>query len=96
MSSPISRRRLGVLAGLGLLAATATACSNSDPLASGTPAASGTLVVGSQQYYSNEIIAELYAQSLAKLDVAAPQRRLLEIKLMDAGGTVADPAAEKN
>ena len=39
---------------------------------------------------------ELYAQSLAKLDVAAPQRRLLEIKLMDAGGTVADPAAEKN
>ncbi|WP_347348904.1 ABC transporter substrate-binding protein [Nigerium sp.] len=66
MSSPISRRRLGVLAGLGLLAATATACSNSDPLASGTPAASGTLVVGSQQYYSNEIIAELYAQSLEK------------------------------
>ncbi|MBN8797786.1 MAG: tetratricopeptide repeat protein, partial [Stenotrophomonas nitritireducens] len=38
---------------------------------------------------------DLYAQSLAKLDVAAPQRRLLEIKLMDAGGTVADPAAEK-
>lgn len=38
---------------------------------------------------------ELYNQSLAKLDVAAPQRRLLEIKLADAGGTVADPAAEK-
>ena len=38
---------------------------------------------------------DLYSQSLAKLDVAAPQRRLLEIKLMDAGGTVADPAAEK-
>ncbi|HEX7989798.1 MAG TPA: tetratricopeptide repeat protein [Stenotrophomonas sp.] len=39
---------------------------------------------------------ELYTQALAKLDVAAPQRRLLETKLMDAGGTVADPAAEKN
>ncbi|WP_449467055.1 YfgM family protein [Stenotrophomonas humi] len=38
---------------------------------------------------------ELYTQALAKLDVAAPQRRLLETKLMDAGGTVADPAAEK-
>ncbi len=38
---------------------------------------------------------DLYAQSLGRLDVAAPQRRLLEIKLMDAGGTVADPAAEK-
>ncbi|MGE8281764.1 MAG: YfgM family protein [Stenotrophomonas sp.] len=39
---------------------------------------------------------DLYSQSLAKLDVAAPQRRLLETKLMDAGGTVADPAAENN
>ncbi len=38
---------------------------------------------------------ELYGQSLAKLDVAAPQRRLLEIKLTDAGGSVPDPAAEK-
>ncbi len=38
---------------------------------------------------------ELYRKSLAKLDVAAPQRRLLETKLTDAGGTVVDPAAEK-
>ncbi len=38
---------------------------------------------------------EVYTHALAKLDVAAPQRRLLETKLMDAGGTVADPAAEK-
>lgn len=37
---------------------------------------------------------ELYAKSLAKLDVAAPQHRLLEIKLMDVGGKAADPAAE--
>ena len=39
---------------------------------------------------------ELYRQSLGRLDVAAPQRRLLEPKLADAGGTVADPAAENN
>lgn len=39
---------------------------------------------------------ELYHQSLGRLDVAAPQRRLLETKLADAGGTVADPAAENN
>jgi len=38
---------------------------------------------------------DFYTKSLAKLDVAAPQHRLLEIKLMDVGGTVADPAAEK-
>jgi len=38
---------------------------------------------------------DLYTKALAKLDVAAPQRRLLETKLMDAGGTVADPTAEK-
>ena len=38
---------------------------------------------------------ELYTRSLAKLDVAAPQHRLLEIKLMDVGGKPADPAAEK-
>lgn len=37
---------------------------------------------------------DLYSKALAKLDVAAPQRRLLETKLMDAGGTVADPATE--
>lgn len=37
---------------------------------------------------------DLYTKALAKLDVAAPQRRLLETKLMDAGGTVADPATE--
>ena len=69
--SPLSRRRLvalGGLAGLGVLAS----CSGRDPLAgSAAPSASTTtaskaLVVGSQQYYSNEIIAELYAQSLEK------------------------------
>lgn len=31
---------------------------------SGTAAAGGTIVVGSQDYYSNEIVAEIYAQAL--------------------------------
>lgn len=41
-------------------------CASSDPLTTGdkTPAAGGTLVVGSQQYYSNEIVAEIYSQAL--------------------------------
>jgi len=54
-----------------LLAATATAvlalsaCGGSDPLdASSDTGSSDTIVVGSQAYYSNEIIAEIYAQAL--------------------------------
>lgn len=46
----------------------AAGCASSDPLgtqkSSQTAGASKTLVVGSQQYYSNEIIAELFAQAL--------------------------------
>ncbi|MGW6005796.1 ABC transporter substrate-binding protein [Oerskovia enterophila] len=44
-----------------------TACSTSDPLASspaGAQPAADTIVVGSQDYYSSEIIAEIYAQAL--------------------------------
>lgn len=42
-------------------------CATSDPLDSGAssaPSDSDSLVVGSQGYYSNEVIAELYAQAL--------------------------------
>lgn len=67
--SAISRRRLvglAALGGVGVLAG----CSTSNPLQSAAPGTSpgggGTLVVGSQQYYSNEIVAELYAQALEK------------------------------
>ncbi|MFG6401948.1 MULTISPECIES: ABC transporter substrate-binding protein [unclassified Microbacterium] len=59
------------LAGLALGAVAALAlagCSSSNPLDSGDTAPSGeagsTVVVGSQAYYSNEIIAEIYAQAL--------------------------------
>ena len=44
-------------------------CASGDPLDSGSSGAAGggdsdTIVVGSQAYYSNEIIAEIYAQAL--------------------------------
>ena len=34
-----------------------------------------------------------YAQALAKLDIAAPQRRLVELKLIQVGGSPARPEA---
>jgi len=40
-------------------------CATGDPLATGSnDSASETLVIGSQDYYSNEIVAEIYAQAL--------------------------------
>ena len=61
--------RRGLLAGVGattgLLAL--SACSDTDPFAvdqSSGGYSGGPIIIGSQQYYSNEIIAELYAQVL--------------------------------
>ncbi|MFC6355822.1 ABC transporter substrate-binding protein [Luethyella okanaganae] len=64
--------RRGRLAFVGAVAALAVAalagCASGNPLgAASTDSAggsSGAIVVGSQQYYSNEIIAEIYAQAL--------------------------------
>lgn len=36
----------------------------------------------------------LYTKALTTVDALSPQRRLLEIKLMDVGGTVPDPAEQ--
>jgi len=66
------RTARGLSALIGITALTAFAlsgCASSDPLGgdtTGTPPAEGsdTIVVGSQAYYSNEIIAEIYAQAL--------------------------------
>lgn len=61
--------RAGVAAALALgVAAALTGCASSNPLDSGSSASSDskTIVIGSQQYYSNEIIAEMYAQVLEK------------------------------
>ena len=65
------RHLLGVL-GAGSLALGAAACGSSDPFEEedggasdgGSDAGSGTIAIGSQAYYSNEIIAELFAQAL--------------------------------
>ena len=62
--------RIAAALAAGVLAL--SACSSANPMGSASAAPSGTasaagattLVIGSQQYYSNEIIAELYAQAL--------------------------------
>ena len=59
--------RLVALAAVAVGATVALAgCASGDPLDGGSTgdASSETLVVGSQDYYSNEIIAEIYAQAL--------------------------------
>ncbi|MDO5644623.1 MAG: ABC transporter substrate-binding protein [Dermabacter sp.] len=74
-SSMNRRRALGTL-GVAGIAATVAACSSSDPLANGAGGSgaggsdgggdASTIVVGSQDYYSNEIIAEIFAQVIEK------------------------------
>lgn len=58
---------------LALVAAAAlslTACGSDDPLSAGDGDKGGdTVVIGSQDYYSNEIIAEAYAQALEAADI---------------------------
>lgn len=68
ITSHAARRALSSVA-LGASAALVlVGCGGSDPLADDTaapePTGGQTLVVGSQDYYSSEIIAELYAQAL--------------------------------
>ena len=61
-----SRGRLALVSAVAVGAVVALAgCASGDPLDEGkSSSGSGTLVVGSQDYYSNEIIAEIYAQAL--------------------------------
>lgn len=82
MSASLSRREVIALAGLAGLTVTGAlaGCSNADPLASPSApvspegTATGALVVGSQAYYSNEIIAEIYAQALEASGVAVERQ----------------------
>ncbi|MGA1838354.1 ABC transporter substrate-binding protein [Herbiconiux sp. 11R-BC] len=69
MFTAIKKGRL--VAGLVVVSAAVAlaGCSSSNPLdtastSSASGAASGPIVIGSQAYYSNEIIAEIYAQAL--------------------------------
>ncbi len=64
-----TRKGLSALAGIAVAAIALAGCASSNPLGTGSSAgasAGGTIVVGSQAYYSNEIIAEIYAQALEK------------------------------
>jgi osmoprotectant transport system substrate-binding protein len=64
-----TKLRVGIAAALAVSAAAAlSGCSSGSPLSSGSSssaAPSGTIVIGSQQYYSNTIISEIYAQELS-------------------------------
>lgn len=68
------KSRLALIGGIGLAASLVLAgCASSNPL--DAPAdeggdASDTIVIGSQAYFSNEIIAEIYAQALENADFA--------------------------
>ena len=66
-----SRVGLGLVA--GALALSACGGSDSDPLSSGE-GDSDTVVIGSQDYYSNEIIAEIYAQALEADDIKVDRK----------------------
>ena len=71
--------RRGLLAGLGattgLLAL--SACSDTDPFAVDQASggySGGPIIIGSQQYYSNEIVAELYAQMMEKTGLSVTRQ----------------------
>ncbi|MGO2749557.1 MAG: ABC transporter substrate-binding protein [Pseudoclavibacter sp.] len=55
--------RTGTVAGIAATVLLLSGCATSDPLASEGGSAEA-IVIGSQDYYSNEIIAEVYAQAL--------------------------------
>lgn len=60
----MTHRPLYLAAATAVVASLAlSSCSSADPLASNS-ADSDAIVIGSQQYYSNEILAEVYAQAL--------------------------------
>ncbi|MGM7679056.1 ABC transporter substrate-binding protein [Microbacterium sp. A94] len=70
------KSRLALVGGIAVSAALVLAgCASSNPLdtptdsdSTGADSGSDTIVIGSQAYYSNEIIAEIYAQALENAD----------------------------
>lgn len=72
-----TKRFTALAAAAAAAALVLTGCGTSDPLAQqtdGATADAGTIVVGSQQYYSNEIIAEIYAQALENAGYTVERR----------------------
>jgi osmoprotectant transport system substrate-binding protein len=69
MKSTARTRLAAGLAGTAIAVLALAGCASSDPLSGdstegGETGDSSTIVIGSQAYYSNEIIAEIYAQAL--------------------------------
>lgn len=63
-TAPRNKGRFALGAAVLGVALALSGCAASDPLEPGTDSGGETIVVGSQAYYSNEIIAEIYAQAL--------------------------------
>ena len=71
--------RRGLLAGVGATTGLLAlgACSDTDPFAVDRASggySGGPIIIGSQQYYSNEIIAELYAQMMEKVGLTVTRQ----------------------
>lgn len=65
MSTARTARVIGAAAIAAVAALALSACGSSSSIAGPTAtSAGGSIVIGSQAYYSNEIIAEIYAQAL--------------------------------
>ncbi|MCC4249611.1 MULTISPECIES: ABC transporter substrate-binding protein [Microbacterium] len=80
-----TRKGLGVFAGLAVASLALAGCGgSSDPLSDGGDASASAdeIVVGSQAYFSNEIIAEIYAQALENAGLTV--KRQFQIGQRDA------------
>ncbi|MGE3194539.1 MAG: ABC transporter substrate-binding protein [Microbacteriaceae bacterium] len=78
-----NKGRLALGAAVVGVALALSGCATSDPLDSGSdPGTSETITIGSQAYYSNEIIAEIYAQALE--DAGFTVERKFQIGQRDA------------
>lgn len=64
MNTRRNRHRLALGATMLAASIALTGCGQGDPFGSGEQDETGTIVIGSQAYYSNEIVAEIYAQAL--------------------------------
>jgi osmoprotectant transport system substrate-binding protein len=89
MNTAGNKGRLALTAAVVGVALTLAGCASGDPLSSGSSSGTGgssgasdTIVVGSQAYYSNEIIAEIYAQALE--DAGLTVERKYQIGARDA------------
>ncbi|BDZ46607.1 ABC transporter substrate-binding protein [Naasia aerilata] len=81
MNTAGNKGRLALTAAVVGVALTLAGCASGDPLSSGSTSGTGgsssasdTIVVGSQAYYSNEIVAEIYAQALENADLKVERK----------------------